>query len=271
MTSAASGDTPPQRRDADRAFRPAGRITGDRPQMFCLPYAGGSVNAYDDWLPMVSRALDLWVAELPGRGTRFHLPPAHDVRELTRQLADEVGPLLGDRVVLFGHSMGAILALELALTLQSRGVPLSCLVLAGQPAPGWPRPSRLHRLDDEQLAAAMRAMGGTPAEVFESAELLELMLPILRADLRMVEGHRVAPDAVVRCPIIAYGAVDDPDATGPALAGWAQRTTGRFESRVFPGGHFFFQEHPHALAVDLSRRLLCLLSTPDVTSLEGTR
>ncbi|MER7418291.1 alpha/beta fold hydrolase [Micromonospora peucetia] len=262
------GDRYPQE---ERTFRPVGRVTGDRPQMFCLPYAGGSANGYDRWLPLLSRALDIWVAELPGRGTRFHLPPASDVGELTGQLLDEIEPMLAQQVVLFGHSMGATLALELALRLQARGAPLSCLVVSGQPAPGWPRDDRLHLLDDARLTVAMKAMGGTPPEVFDSAELLELMLPILRADLHMVENHRFTPGAAVRCPLVAYGSVDDPDATGPAIAGWAELTEGTFESRMFPGDHFYFQQHPEAVAVDLTRRLLRHLSTPDGAILGGTQ
>ncbi|MEU9510235.1 alpha/beta fold hydrolase [Micromonospora sp. NPDC048170] len=277
MTAAIRPDPPPDGQPGDRhpreerAFRPVGRVTGDRPQLFCLPYAGGSANGYDGWLPLLSRTLDVWAAELPGRGTRFHLPPAGDVGELTGQLLDEIEPMLADQVVLFGHSMGATLALELALRLQARGAPLSCLVVSGQPAPGWPRDNRLHLLDDARLTVAMKAMGGTPPEVFDSAELLELMLPILRADLRMVENHRFTPGATVRCPLVAYGSVDDPDATAPAIAGWADLTEGAFESRMFPGDHFYFQQHPEAIAVDLTRRLLRHLSTPDGAILGGTQ
>ncbi|GAA3960970.1 alpha/beta fold hydrolase [Actinomadura viridis] len=238
-----------------RAFRGlAGPAPGGRPRLFCVPYAGGGENAFDSWTPLVAGHFDVHVARLPGRGGRFGEPFPESLRALVRDLAAEMAPHLGEEAILFGHSMGATIALELARELRyAHGARLGRLVVSGRPAPGTRR-RRLHELDDEELAAVMRALGGTHPEVLGQPELWEVLAPILRGDLRLIETHEVAEGPPLDCPVAAYGAVHDPDTTPPLLEGWARVGTGPFSTRIFPGGHFYFRTHPEALATELLTR-----------------
>ncbi|MFF5676061.1 thioesterase II family protein [Streptomyces hygroscopicus] len=245
------------RPERGRAFRGLAR-PGERgrTQLICLPFAGGGANAFDSWTPLVERHLDVHVARLPGRGERFDEPLPERLLDLVEELADELTPRLGEDVVLFGHSMGAMLALELARELgHRRGIRLGCLVLSGRPGPGAVR-SPLHVLDDTELAEAMHGLGGTDRRIVEHTGLWEVLAPILRADLAMVEHHRLTASPVLACPVLAYGAERDPDTTPDLLARWRVVTTGRFETRIFPGDHFYFHSHPEALATDLLQRFV---------------
>lgn len=247
------------------AFRAVGRSTGRRTGLYCLPYAGAAMNAYDSWAPLLAGAADVWVAELPGRGTRFAEPPADDLPTLVAVLAAEIVAARPPRFVVFGHSMGATLAFELTRALEVAGCPPAALVVSGQAPPHLRSAEQLHRLDDAALTRAMHRLGGTPPGVLEVDELWALMLSVIRADLALVEGHRHAPGAMVSCPLVAYGSTEDGEADGPAVAGWAGYTTAAFASRVFPGGHFYFQAHPEALAIDLIRRMAAPVDAPAVS------
>jgi pyochelin biosynthetic protein PchC len=239
-----------------RAFRRVGRSQqAGRTGLFCLPYAGGGMNSYDSWAPLLARTADVWVAELPGRGTRFDQPFADDLTLLAGDLAAEIQAIAPPRVALFGHSMGAALAFETALALTAAGAPPLALFVSGHAAPGR-RKARLHELSNEELTGTMRQLGGTPGDVFDSPELWELMLDVIRADLTLVERHAHPPGAAVPCPLVAYGSTGDDEADEAGIAGWATRTTGPFATRVFPGDHFYFLEYPEAFATDVIRRLV---------------
>jgi surfactin synthase thioesterase subunit len=237
------------------AFQPAGPVTGGRPALFCLPYAGGAANCYAALTPLLAPAADVWTAELPGRGTRFGEPPARDLDALATELAAEVAELGAGRAVLFGHSMGATIAFAAALELTALGAAPSAVILSGQPAPRADARAQLHTLADAELTAAIRRLGGTSANVLAAEELWGLMLEVIRADLALVEPYRFAPDAVLDCPLTAYASAGDEDAHAAAVAGWAQWTTGPFETREFDGGHFHFQDRPAVFAADLARRV----------------
>lgn len=248
-----------------RAFRPAGPVRGMRPTLFCLPYAGGAANCYSAWTPLLRQVADVWTAELPGRGTRFGEAPAADLTLLSAELAAEVLELSDRRAVLFGHSMGATIVFEIALALTASGAPPKAVVLSGQPAPEVRRIADLHKLSDADLTTAMRRLGGTPPDVLESDELWRLMLDVIRADLALVEPYVHRPEAVLSCPLVAYGSAEDEEAHARAIAGWATRTTGPFSTRVFGGGHFYFHERPEVFAADLVRRIFTPPETTDET------
>jgi surfactin synthase thioesterase subunit len=153
--------------------------------------------------------------------------------------------------------MGALLAFELARALRSllRREP-ACLIVSGAMPPGRRDSAALYgHLDDAGLRAEIKKMGGTDLELLDDPEAWALIRPVLRADLMMCDRYRMTPGGPLDCPIVAYGSRDDHDVPAAAIGPWAEHTTGRFEQRIFPGGHFYFQSIPEAFAMDVGKRL----------------
>jgi medium-chain acyl-[acyl-carrier-protein] hydrolase len=187
--------------------------------------------------------------QLPGRASRFAEPPLRRVDPIVNALAvvvEQQATWTGGRLALFGHSMGALIAYELARRWAGPGsrVEPGHLFVAGQPAPQLPRtrPPR-HKLPHPAFVAALQTLGGTPPEVLDSPELLELVLPLLRADFEVCETYRYQPQpsSVLSCPITVFGAVDD-DEAGPlsGLAAWGALTSNTTRLHSVGGGHFGF-------------------------------
>ncbi|MER6029504.1 amino acid adenylation domain-containing protein [Streptomyces sp. NPDC001851] len=243
-------------------FRGLSRPAPGRTQLFCLPFAGGGTDGFDAWLPPLADRFDVHVALLPGRGARFTEAMPHSTDELVPAIAAEMRPFLGEHVVLFGHSLGALLAYELARELQrSYGVSPACLVVSGQTSPQRRDPAGLHKLPPEEMLRALAEFGGVDPAVFDEPELLELVVPTLRADVAMAETYRWSPGPPLDCPLVVYGSHGDPGTTRATLAGWRETTTGPVETRLFPGGHFHFNDDPEGFAADLLRRLAPHLPT----------
>lgn len=218
---------------------------GDRPErdlaLFCLPYAGGSSSAFRGWTAELRRWADVLPAQLPGREVRITEPPHVDVDTLTDALARAVG-LRGRRpYALYGHSMGARLAFEVIVNLRRRGLPLPVgLFVGGSRPPHRDVPlARIARLPDEEFCARLVDLGGTPPGVLDEPELRELLLPILRADLALVESYAYRPVEPLPVPIVAFAGRDDSEAHACDMVGWSAHTSGPFELHTLPGDHFF--------------------------------
>jgi medium-chain acyl-[acyl-carrier-protein] hydrolase len=214
---------------------PAGAV-----RLLCLPYAGGGANAYRPWAQLLQPEVELWLAHLPGRERRIREAPIHSLQTLVREL-DSALAGHGVPIALFGHSFGAVVAYELACRLAAMGRGPSGLVVSGQPAPNRVRAQGLSELPDEELVEAVRGLGGTPEEVLLHPELMEMMLPVIRADMAAYDSWRPQADepAALACPVVAYRGLQDPRTPEGSMAGWARVTTGAFRERVFDGDHFF--------------------------------
>lgn len=233
---------------ADPSWFPAA-ATGERPtRIFCIPYAGGSAAAFARWRAVADERVELIPVQLPGRGARIRERPVDRLDRLAAMLAEALGPRLDRPFALFGHSMGALLAFETARTLRRTGLPVpAALFVSARRAPqrASMRPP-LHRLSDAQLIAELRALDGTPAAVLEDEELLGLMLPIVRADLKAVETHHYEAEPRLDCPIRAFGGTRDSIAPDD-LSAWSEQTTRGFGLTMFDGGHFFLNTHYEAM------------------------
>lgn len=212
-----------------------------RLRLFCFPYAGGGAAVYRSWSTLLPAEIQLAPVTLRGRGSRFTEAPLERLDEVTESLAEELAPYLDMPFAFFGHSMGALIAYELTRLLRGRGGPLpEHLLVSGRRAPQVPsdRPD-LHTLPEPDLKEELRRLDGTPEEIIASPELMELFLPILRADFSVCETYRYREEAPLDCPVSAFGGLEDRDVAREHVEAWRTQARGPFRVRMFPGGHFF--------------------------------
>jgi medium-chain acyl-[acyl-carrier-protein] hydrolase len=199
----------------------------------------------------------VWLVHLPGREIRIGEPPVSDMLTLAADAALGLRPFLSTPFALFGHSMGALMAFELARTLRRQGAPVPVsLAVSAHPGPqvaGVDQP--LHTLPLPDFLQALGRLNETSAQVLRHAELLELVLPMLRADFRAVETYRYAPDAPLNCAIFTYGGSSDPEVSRGELEAWREQTTGAFSLQMFPGDHFYLHASRSDLWAHLARDL----------------
>jgi surfactin synthase thioesterase subunit/glycosyltransferase involved in cell wall biosynthesis len=223
-------------------------------RLFCFPYAGGGASIFRGWREHMPHGVAVCPVRLPGRETRLSEPAFDRMEHLIPALREAIEPHLDKPFALFGHSMGAAIAFELARSLANH--PLVLLV-AGARAPQLrrdhvppPPPS------DEDLIEELRRLNGIPQELLEHQELIHLALPALRADTTLYRSYVYKEGPPLNCPIRAYGGLEDERITRGHLEAWAAETTQSFRLEMFPGGHFFLQtnltEFLKALARDLA-------------------
>ncbi|MGK5533239.1 thioesterase II family protein [Streptomyces sp. URMC 129] len=241
-------DTPwlARQEPADRAG-PAGPRAAVR--LFCLPYAGGAAAAYRAWGALAPAPVQVCPVEIPGRGRRLGEPPFGRLRPLVGALADALTGHLDRPFALFGHSMGGLLAFELTRTLRRRGLRLpEHLFVSGAAPPDEPRTRPpLHAAPDAQVKAELRRLGGTPRHLLDDDELMELALPVLRADFSVLETYTCRAEPPLPVPMTVFGGTTDPLVPAASLHGWRRQAGAGARLVLLPGGHFFL--HPAATEV----------------------
>ncbi|MER6916885.1 alpha/beta fold hydrolase [Streptomyces sp. NPDC000594] len=236
-----------------RARRPAARR-----RLICFPHAGAGAGAYAEWAALLPPEIELAAVQLPGRQNRIAEDPLTDARPLIRLLSQALRPVLDGPYSFFGHSGGAVLAYEVARALAARGAAgPEHLFLSALPAPGTEgRVRQLRDLTDEELTAEVVRLGGIEPEIAEDEDIMDSLLPTLRADFEMWENHRVAPGPRLSCPVTVVCGTDDPRAPLDTLDGWRDHTDGEFRTRFFPGGHFYLLTDAAELVGHIGRTLL---------------
>jgi medium-chain acyl-[acyl-carrier-protein] hydrolase len=247
--------SPPPALDTWLPYRrpnPAARV-----RLVCLPFAGGGAGAFRPWSDGLPLTVEVCAVQPPGRETRFRDPPYTRLEPYVNALADVLAPLFDGPAVLFGHSMGAVAAFELARELRRRGgAGPARLIASGRAAPHLPpRRPPLHSLPDREFRDELKRLGGTPAAVLDNDELMAAFLPTLTADFTAHETYRYADEPPLHCPILAVTGVDDPLAPPSDVEEWRRHTRSAFEARVLPGDHFFLQSHRGMLLQLLARNL----------------
>ena len=217
---------------------------GARLRLFCFPYAGGGAAIYRLWPQSLPSEVEACMAQLPGRGTRLREEPFTNLDALVAAVAEAIAPLLDKPFALFGHSMGAMISFELARRLREQGQPQpSHLFISGRRAPQLPNDDPIsYNLPDAELGQELLRLNGTPKEVLEHPELMELMLPLLRADFSVVETYDYRPGVPLDCPLTAFGGLRDAEVSREQLDAWREQTTGEFALRMLPGDHFFLSD-----------------------------
>jgi medium-chain acyl-[acyl-carrier-protein] hydrolase len=223
------------------------RPPGGRPanmRLFCFPYAGGGGSLYMPWRREVPGSLEVCAVQLPGREGRLKERAYTRVDDLMDATLEAVQPYLDIPFALFGHSMGALLAFEFARRLRrAGGLPPVWLFVSGHRAPQLPRPHPplAHLPDADFIAEVRQRYDGVPDEVLAHPDLLELLLPCLRADMALIESYRYTDDDPLECPVSAYGGREDAEANEVELAAWRTQTRGAFRLQQFTGAHFYIR------------------------------
>lgn len=225
-----------------------------RIRLIAIPFAGAGASSLLPWAELLPPEIQFSIVRLPGRENRYGEPRLTDMAEVVGELAPVVAAVTEVPTVVFGYSLGALIGYELAARMHDLGRPPVLLVCGGSNAPHVPRALPLLSVaDDETFIRGMRRLGGTPQQVFEHRELLELVLPILRADFALLENYVAPPRSPLMCPIAVYRAENDTELTDEGVAAWGELTNATTVFRSFRGGHFFFGDDPREIVATLVR------------------
>ena len=232
-------------------------------RLFCFHYAGGGASAFRGWERGLPPDIELLLVQLPGRENRArekaftHMAPLMDV------LTEVLSPLFDQPFVLFGHSLGALISFELARQLRRRQGPVPRhLFVSGYRAPQRPpSPSErtIHHLPEAEFIQELRHFNGTPEEILQNAELMALLMPVLRADFSVYETYVYEPEDPLTCDISAFGGLQDPITKREDMVDWRSQTRGNFTLRMLPGDHFFLHSTQAQFLQMLSQDLVPIL------------
>ncbi|MFF4583003.1 thioesterase II family protein [Streptomyces sp. NPDC001389] len=231
-----------------RRFHPPARPSGTAPVLVVLPHAGGNASFYFPLSRDLAAHAEVLTAQYPGRQERLGEPGPDTVAGLVGGVERALEPWRGRPLVLFGHSMGAVLAYELARRLEASGEGPRGLILSGRRSPLVPRHDDFHTRDDDALLAHVQALSGTDAGLLADPELREMILPALRSDYRAVGTYRHEPGPPLRTPVSVLCGESDPRTSEAEAMGWRELTEAAFTFRGFPGGHFYLVAQHEAVA-----------------------
>lgn len=217
----------------------------NKTKLFLIHYAGGSCYSYQFLRPFLNE-FDFIPLEIPGRGKRIDEDNLETIVEATKDLFVQIKANIGrdTKHMIYGHSMGASLAFRVSLMLENNGYTPSYLIVSGNPGPGVRDPNKLKRstLDDKNLVRELEQLGGIPEELLNNEELLSFFLPIIRADLRLIEESWRDDDfKKINCPI--YALMGEEEELRNEIENWSKFTSSYFKCKIFKGNHFFILEH----------------------------
>lgn len=235
---------------------PISRHTGCACAVFCFPYAGGGASVYRGWGKLFPAETELYSIQAPGRETRFSEPFVSSVTELANAVAQAILNTTDKPIILFGHSLGAACAYETARALQHVGRTPELLIVSGRQCPGMrSKRAPITHLSDAEFLQHVRTYKGTPAAVFENEELMELLLPLLRADFSLAENYRPTTGPLLTCPVLGLGSTNDEWLDEESLNRWGALTHGEFDTHWFEGDHFYLNHHTEALVTLLKTKM----------------
>ncbi|WP_218011789.1 thioesterase II family protein [Bacillus cereus] len=218
--------------------------------LFCLPYAGGSERIYANWQKYLDSSIELHAIELSGRGKRFNEPLYSSLDEAIEDIYSQIKPYLYKPFIFFGHSMGSLLAYELAYKVkQLNGVnPLHIFLSGGKTPQGYSNENKeIHLFPDEKFKNEIKQMGGTPQEILDNPELLDIFIPILKSDFKIIENYIFSNNNFkFDCNITVLHGRED-DILEEEILRWKLYTKNNCNIVPFEGGHFFINEFAESI------------------------
>jgi len=209
--------------------------------LMIFPHAGAGAAAYRGLAQEQAEVFHPAIVRLPGREQRLHEPLFRSMGALVRALVPALWPRLVARPVLYGHSMGALVAFEVARYARDVcGAEPACIVVSGCAAPGTRAPRLLrYQFSDDDLWQSVCDLNGMPDEIARDQAMRDMLLPALRADFEVCDTYAYSPGVPLTCPVVAFAGHADPEVAPAEMAGWAEETTGPFRHCTMPGHHFF--------------------------------
>jgi surfactin synthase thioesterase subunit len=252
-----------------RRYHPSGASTA---RLVCFPHAGGSASYYHPVSARFSPSIDVIALQYPGRQDRRREPCIKDLGVLADKITEELLHLSAKPTVLFGHSMGATLAFEVAWRLEHKGSNTPLRVIAsGRSAPAISRGERVHQRDDAGILAEIRRLNGTDSVLLDDEEILRIALPALRGDYEAIETYSCTPGRMLTCPITVLTGNSDPKTTIEQAAEWRSHTKGSFRIKAFSGGHFYLAKHASAVNDEIAADIEQLIESIRESTLPGIR
>jgi medium-chain acyl-[acyl-carrier-protein] hydrolase len=228
-----------------------------RLRLFCFPYAGGAAQIFRHWHLHLSAFVEVAAVQLPGRGSHIREKPFLNLSDLVSAAASALAPYMNCPFAFFGHSMGALIAFELARYQRREGrrEPVH-LFLSGCRAPQLPsRSADTYDLPEAEFLDELRRLNGTPAEVIDHPELIQLMLPMLRADFAVAQTYKYAPELPLPTPMTVFSGSEDGEIEPESVTAWREQTTATFSLHTLPGDHFFIHFSESLLLQIVAREL----------------
>lgn len=226
-------------------------------RLFCFPHAGGGASSFNGWRRWFPAGIELAAIQLPGREDRQAEAPVTNLGALTAALLSQVAPLTGLPFLFYGHSLGAIVAFDLARAMRRHGLPMPCALFAsGRRAPQLPLSHPAHGLGgDDEFADYLRLMGAMPQAILDRPHWRDRLFPTIRADLNMSDLYDYRDESPLDCPIHFFAGCDDPLVSATEWQAWAAQTAAGFRLRELPGGHFFASAEQSVIAGEALSRL----------------
>jgi medium-chain acyl-[acyl-carrier-protein] hydrolase len=225
--------------------------------LFCFPYAGGGASIYRQWQAQMVDGINVCPVQLPGREDRIEDPLCNNMQRLIEEMAYHLNDFFTVPFALFGHSMGGMIAYELACYLcNGQGAPpVHLFISASFPPHMLKQRPPLHRLPEAEFADMMSSGGGIPKAILQNEELKELLLPILRADFALIENTIHDKHGALDIPFTAFSGTEDSAVSPETVDGWHGYTQGPFTRKIVPGNHFFINSARSAVIKTINATL----------------
>jgi medium-chain acyl-[acyl-carrier-protein] hydrolase len=235
--------------------------SGVRLRLFCFPHSGAGALSFRSWQDNFPSEIDICPVQLPGRENRFRDKPYEHMAPLVKAATDALMPYLDQPFALYGHSLGSLVAFEIARRLRIQGARQpEHLFVSGCHAPQLPPATApISQLNDKAFLTEVERFGGISKELLQNTEFITMVLPILRADLSIYDTYAYTVAPPLDLPISAYGGSQDARAPEALLAAWRKQTNSQFSLQMFPGGHFFLQSDQKRFLATLTKSLLLYL------------
>lgn len=214
-------------------------------RLFCFHHSGGGASVYHPWLKLLSPNIEMIAIQLPGRESRFTEPLTNNLNEIVEKLTEHFNFYKGKPYIIFGHSLGGLLAYEFTKSIQRHYSLLpNQLIISATKAPHLPfRMKHLSKLDSKALKEELKVYNGIDEHLLSNDELLELFLPIIKSDFSISETYNYTHSNPLSCDILAISGTEDKTVNENEVQAWSKHTEGKFEHTSIAGGHFFIKEH----------------------------